>query len=108
MLRWGRDSDSLSHVLRARPPLFPLQRDSAQLAFPPNLILLYSLPKMLSSALPLRAIARSAVSRPAALSRAYASHKEIKFSNEGRAAMLKGVDILANAVSVTLGPKGAF
>ncbi|MBW0493865.1 hypothetical protein O181_033580 [Austropuccinia psidii MF-1] len=36
----------------------------------------------------------------------YASHKEIKFSNEGRAAMLSGVDILAKAVSVTLGPKG--
>lgn len=34
------------------------------------------------------------------------AHKEIKFSNEGRAAMLAGVDILANAVSVTLGPKG--
>ncbi|CEL61194.1 Heat shock protein 60, mitochondrial OS=Paracoccidioides brasiliensis (strain ATCC MYA-826 / Pb01) GN=HSP60 PE=1 SV=1 [Rhizoctonia solani AG-1 IB] len=34
------------------------------------------------------------------------AHKEVKFSNEGRAAMLKGVDILAKAVSVTLGPKG--
>lgn len=34
------------------------------------------------------------------------AHKEIKFSNEGRAAMLAGVDVLANAVSVTLGPKG--
>ncbi|KAI0249353.1 chaperonin GroL [Lactifluus subvellereus] len=33
-------------------------------------------------------------------------HKEIKFSNEGRAGILKGVDVLANAVSVTLGPKG--
>ncbi|KAK0446114.1 chaperonin GroL [Armillaria borealis] len=33
-------------------------------------------------------------------------HKEIKFSNEGRAAILNGVNILANAVSVTLGPKG--
>ena len=35
------------------------------------------------------------------------AHKEIKFSNDGRAAILKGVDVLANAVSVTLGPKGA-
>ncbi|GAA95409.1 uncharacterized protein L969DRAFT_92541 [Mixia osmundae IAM 14324] len=34
------------------------------------------------------------------------AHKEIKFSNDGRAAMLAGVDILAKAVSVTLGPKG--
>lgn len=36
------------------------------------------------------------------------AHKEIKFSNEGRAAILKGVDVLANAVSVTLGPKGDY
>ena len=36
------------------------------------------------------------------------AHKEIKFSNEGRASILNGVDILANAVSVTLGPKGAY
>ena len=34
------------------------------------------------------------------------AHKEVKFSNEGRASILKGVDVLANAVSVTLGPKG--
>lgn len=38
--------------------------------------------------------------------RGYATHKEVKFSNEGRQAMLKGVDVLAKAVSVTLGPKG--
>jgi len=36
------------------------------------------------------------------------AHKEIRFSNEGRASILKGVDVLANAVSVTLGPKGSF
>ncbi|TDL19285.1 chaperonin GroL [Rickenella mellea] len=34
------------------------------------------------------------------------AHKEIKFSNEGRASILAGVDILAKAVSVTLGPQG--
>ncbi|KAH9940623.1 chaperonin GroL [Amylocystis lapponica] len=34
------------------------------------------------------------------------AHKDIKFSNEGRASILNGVDVLANAVSVTLGPKG--
>lgn len=33
-------------------------------------------------------------------------HKEVKFSNDGRQAMLAGVNLLANAVSVTLGPKG--
>merc|ERR1712137_1338311 len=34
------------------------------------------------------------------------SGKDIKFGVDGRAAMLKGVDILADAVQVTLGPKG--
>ena len=32
--------------------------------------------------------------------------KDIKFSEEARGAMLRGVDALANAVKVTLGPKG--
>lgn len=32
--------------------------------------------------------------------------KEIKFSEDARSAMLRGVDILANTVKVTLGPKG--
>ncbi|MCZ6903848.1 MAG: hypothetical protein O7C58_07915 [Rickettsia endosymbiont of Ixodes persulcatus] len=32
--------------------------------------------------------------------------KLIKHGSEGREEMLKGVDILANAVKVTLGPKG--
>src|SRR5690554_5578890 len=32
--------------------------------------------------------------------------KEVKFGNEGRVKMLEGVNILANAVKVTLGPKG--
>ena len=36
------------------------------------------------------------------------AHKEIKFSNEGRASILAGVDVLAKAVSVTLGPKGMY
>ena len=40
------------------------------------------------------------------LARGYASHKEIKFGVEGRASLLKGIDILAKAVAVTLGPKG--
>lgn len=38
--------------------------------------------------------------------RNYASHKELKFGVDGRASLLRGVDILANAVAVTLGPKG--
>ncbi|HWW75770.1 MAG TPA: TCP-1/cpn60 chaperonin family protein, partial [Pyrinomonadaceae bacterium] len=32
--------------------------------------------------------------------------KDLKFREEARAAMLKGVNVLANAVRVTLGPKG--
>lgn len=32
--------------------------------------------------------------------------QELKFGNDGRQALLAGVDILAKAVSVTLGPKG--
>ena len=32
--------------------------------------------------------------------------KEVKFHSEAREKMLRGVDILANAVKVTLGPKG--
>jgi len=34
------------------------------------------------------------------------SGKELGFGTEGRALMLQGVDKLADAVSVTLGPKG--
>ncbi len=33
--------------------------------------------------------------------------KEIKFSEDARRSMLRGVDALANAVKVTLGPKAA-
>ena len=32
--------------------------------------------------------------------------KEIKFGNDARVLMAEGVNILANAVKVTLGPKG--
>src|SRR5512143_2337606 len=32
--------------------------------------------------------------------------KEVRFSGDARARMLRGVDILADAVKVTLGPKG--
>src|SRR5580658_5682617 len=34
------------------------------------------------------------------------SAKEVKFSTDARDRMLRGVEILANAVKVTLGPKG--
>ena len=32
--------------------------------------------------------------------------KEVKFSTDARDRMMRGVDILANAVKITLGPKG--
>ena len=32
--------------------------------------------------------------------------KDVKFSTDARERMLRGVDVLANAVKVTLGPKG--
>ena len=32
--------------------------------------------------------------------------KDVRFSQDARERMLRGVDILANAVRVTLGPKG--
>ena len=32
--------------------------------------------------------------------------KEVRFGEDARARMLKGVNVLANAVKVTLGPKG--
>src|SRR4051812_12321308 len=38
--------------------------------------------------------------------RNFNSVKEIKFGDEGRQSMAKGVNILAKAVAVTLGPKG--
>ena len=50
------------------------------------------------------AIRRAAKTAKPVLARG--AHKEIKFSNEGRASILAGVDMLAKAVSVTLGPKG--
>lgn len=45
--------------------------------------------------------------RPSALTtRLFTTHKEIKFGTEGRAGLAKGIDVLARAVAVTLGPKG--
>jgi chaperonin GroEL len=48
----------------------------------------------------------SSAARTFSSSAAAYAHKEVKFSNDGRASMLKGVNLLADAVSVTMGPKG--
>lgn len=58
------------------------------------------------SAAPLRSAFVSSLRSPAAIQVRYASYKELKFGVEGRASLLKGVDMLAKAVAVTLGPKG--
>ena len=34
--------------------------------------------------------------------------KEVKFSTDARERLLRGVDVLANAVKITLGPKGRY
>jgi chaperonin GroEL len=36
------------------------------------------------------------------------AHKELKFNEEARRALQRGVDVLADAVKVTLGPKGRY
>src|SRR6187551_2915179 len=36
------------------------------------------------------------------------AHKELKFDEEARRSLQRGVDILADAVKVTLGPKGRY
>src|ERR1700730_16488000 len=36
------------------------------------------------------------------------AHKELKFGEEARRALLRGVDTLADAVKVTLGPRGRY
>lgn len=47
-------------------------------------------------------VMRSAVARQLAV-RSYA--KDVRFGSEVRALMLQGVDVLADAVAVTMGPK---
>ncbi len=36
------------------------------------------------------------------------AHKELKYAEEARGALQAGVDAVANAVKVTLGPKGRY
>ena len=53
----------------------------------------------------LRSVATKRVSQALLPHRRYA-HKLLSFGTEGRAELAKGVDLLAKAVAVTLGPKG--
>ena len=62
-------------------------------------------PAARTSALLARAVAPAALPSTTPQRRHYAA-KDIKFGAEGRLAMLEGVNKLADAVAVTLGPKG--
>lgn len=68
------------------------------------------LPRLLSrTQSPVAAASASTRSRsfPLASSRLYSNgHKQILFGQDGRQALARGVDLLAKAVAVTLGPKG--
>ena len=65
---------------------------------------MYRLPSVVR---PLTKSARSLVPRlSAAFSTSQNNHaKEIKFGGDAKSLMLQGVDVLADAVAVTLGPK---
>lgn len=87
---------SSSLILRLLPPL---SQPSSFSSFLLSAIAMHRLGSRSSSA-----IRRASKSAKPVLARG--AHKEIKFSNDGRASILAGVDMLAKAVSVTLGPKG--
>ena len=63
---------------------------------------MYRLPSLLRPVMASRVL-RPAINMTPAMSRSYA--KDIKFGPDARAQMLQGVDILADAVAVTMGPK---
>ncbi|KAG0224423.1 chaperonin [Mortierella sp. GBA43] len=67
-----------------------------------------SITRALKAKAPVARQAAASWAMPTRLSntRMYSSHKEISFGIEGRAKLLKGVEVLAKAVAVTLGPKG--
>lgn len=56
--------------------------------------------------LPAAAAARPVSRSATGVLKRFYSHKELKFGVDGRAALLRGVDVLAKSVAVTLGPKG--
>lgn len=63
---------------------------------------MYRLPSLVIPAAA-RRLLKSSVRAVPAVHRTYA--KDLKFGADARQLMLEGVDILANAVSVTMGPK---
>jgi chaperonin GroEL len=62
------------------------------------------IPRLCNPALQL--FIRPLFNAPLTIRRAIMAAKDVKFSHSAREKMLRGVDILANAVKVTLGPKG--
>ena len=63
---------------------------------------MYRLPSLLRPSVA-RRVSQTVNYAPAILSRSYA--KDVKFGADARSEMLKGVDILADSVAVTMGPK---
>ena len=64
---------------------------------------MYRLQSLMRPAIARTLVQRTLLRASPALSRTYA--KDVRMGAEGRAQMLKGVDILADAVAVTMGPK---
>ena len=64
---------------------------------------MYRVPSIVKPALARRVLAPAVNSLSISQNRHYA--KDIKFGPESRQLMLQGVDILADAVAVTMGPK---
>lgn len=96
-------SDDIYGIVKCQRVLF---RGISSRQFISHLLITFKARKMN----PLRS--RAALPRPARLiqnaavqKRTFAS-KDVVFGNDARQGMLKGVDILAKAVSATLGPKG--
>jgi hypothetical protein len=71
-----------------------------------QILLLVSSPRKFLKRKMLAARTSLARSSSAVMRRHFGNHKLIKFGTDGRAEIAKGVDLLAKAVAVTLGPKG--
>merc|ERR1719381_368010 len=79
-------------------------RDSAVLSGTKENFIMYSLARAARPALSFRQTITAPTHLAALSNRGFA--KDVRFGGEVRADMLKGVNVLADAVAVTLGPKG--
>jgi hypothetical protein len=95
-----------SRILKRRHVVFRNIRTTV--SFPPSSSSQFFLSKMHRLSTTLSRSLRCAAAKAAKPALTRGAHNETKFSNQGRASILKGVGVLANAVSLTLGPKGEF